>query len=146
MVLVYLFLTNHDNFSLKRMFIFFTYKTLRGSSTGPILGVLPNDHQFESPQSHLPKAKPCDYRGTRASRVLRVLLRLVEVRVSMKRQPGHPRLSKYIYIYIYISQILENNKVTKLFINKINKIAYQAFGPVVQPPPQKSHPYKRMWI
>ena len=32
--------------------------------------------------------------GTRASRVLRVFLGLVEVRVSTERWPGHPRLSK----------------------------------------------------
>ena len=35
--------------------------TLRGNSTGPILGVIPNSHQFESP--HLLKEKPCAYRG-----------------------------------------------------------------------------------
>ena len=32
--------------------------------------------------------------GARASRVLRVSLGLVEVRVSTERWPGHPRLSK----------------------------------------------------
>ncbi len=68
--------------------------TLRDSSTGPVLGVLPNNHQFEFPQGYLPKAKPCVYRGTRASRVLRVPLGLVEVRVSMECWPGHPRLLK----------------------------------------------------
>jgi hypothetical protein len=46
--------------------------TLRDNSIDPVLGVLFNGHQFESPQSHLLKAKSCDYHNTRASRVLRV--------------------------------------------------------------------------
>ena len=47
-----------------------------------------------SPQWHLLKAKSCVYRGTCASKVLHVPLRLVEMRVSTKRWPEHPRLSK----------------------------------------------------
>ena len=46
------------------------------------LGVLPNSHSFESSQGHLPKAKPYAYRGTHASKVLRVPLGLVEMRIS----------------------------------------------------------------
>ena len=53
----------------------------------------------QTPQSHLPKVKPCAYHGTCASRVLCVPLGLVEVRVSTERWPGHTRL-KNIYIYI----------------------------------------------
>ncbi len=34
------------------------------------------------------------YHGTCANRVLRVTLRLVEMRVSTKRWPGHPRFNK----------------------------------------------------
>ena len=41
--------------------------------------------QFESPQGHLPKANPCAYRATRASKVLRVPLGLVDVCVSQER-------------------------------------------------------------
>ena len=40
----------------------------------------------------LPKAKLCVHRGTRANRVLRVPLGLVEVHVSMEYWLGHPRL------------------------------------------------------
>ena len=47
--------------------------TLRDSSTGLVLGVFLNGHQFESPQDHLLKVKPYDYRNIRANRVLRVL-------------------------------------------------------------------------
>ena len=47
-----------------------------------------------SPQDHLPKSKLCVYCSTRASRVLRVPLRLVEVRISTECWPGHPKLSK----------------------------------------------------
>ena len=39
-------------------------------------------------------ANLCVYRDIRASRVLRVPLELVEVRVFMERWPGHPRLKK----------------------------------------------------
>jgi hypothetical protein len=60
-------------------------QTLRGNSTVLGLDVLPNDYEFESPQGHLPKTKPCVFHGTCASRVLRVLLKLVEVRISSKR-------------------------------------------------------------
>ena len=49
---------------------------------------------MKSPQGHLSKTKPCAFRDTCASRVLRVPLGLVEVRVSTERWPGHPRLSK----------------------------------------------------
>ena len=56
-------------------------KSLMGSSTDLALGVFSNGHWFESPQDHLPKVKPCAYHSTRASRVLRVSLELVKVRV-----------------------------------------------------------------
>ena len=39
-------------------------RTLRGSSTGLVLDVLSNGHQFEFAQTHLTKTKSCIYRGT----------------------------------------------------------------------------------
>jgi hypothetical protein len=67
-------------------------RTLRGNSTSPALGVLPNG--YESPQGQLPKTKSCVYRDTRANRVLRILLRLVDVHVFTERWSGHSKLSK----------------------------------------------------
>ena len=52
----------------------------KGSSVGPVLGLLPNDHWFESSQGH--------WRFTRS--LTSEPCGLVEVRVSW---PGHPRLS-----------------------------------------------------
>jgi hypothetical protein len=57
---------------------------MRGSSTGLALDMFSNDHQFESPQSYLLKAKPYSYRGTRASRMLRISEMLAWTRKVIK--------------------------------------------------------------
>ncbi len=91
---------------------------LRGSSIGPALDVLPNGHYFESPQGYLLKAKPCAYRGTRASRVLRVFLGLVEVRVSTECWPGHPRLK------------IKNKKVVTQTLDRLQCLSHPLLGDI----------------
>ncbi len=87
-----IYIYNKNDKSKIKCFKYGKLEILRDSSTGQVLGVLHNSHYFESPQDYLPKTKPYVYRGTRASRMLRVPLRLVKMCVFMERWPGHSSL------------------------------------------------------
>ena len=83
--------------------------TLRGSSVGPVLGLLPNGHQFESPQGHWRFTRSLTSGHHGISRGARKLTRTSTVIKKKIQKIKSIQTRPYLYFFLIIKLYVGRN-------------------------------------